>query len=452
MSSDVERASPPIGGIEDLVALIAAGAKKGTLRVGTEHEKLPFFRRTLGPVGYDDGIRPLLLGLAGRGWTPEPEATRPIALKRGQASVTLEPGGQFELSGAPFVSIHETAAELHAHMLELSAVAAPLGIAFAGLGFRPFESTASMPWMPKPRYQVMRDYLPKKGAAALEMMLLSATVQANLDFVSEADMAQKMRCSMSISPVVAAMFACSPYVDGLWRGRRTRRYAMWRQVDVDRCGLLPFVFAEDFGYRHYVEWALDVPMFFLRRGGVYLPLEGVTFRHFIEHGLEGERATIADFENHLSTLFPEVRLKTHLEVRSADAGPMALAIALPAFWKGILYDAESMRAATALLAHLEFPERLAMQIAVAQDGLLAHGAGWHAGELARELVRLAKAGLSRQAVHNAQGEDETIYLVDLERIVESGRTLADDLVERHGAGPFDEPARRRILEESALTA
>ncbi len=451
MSSDVERDSPVIESIDMLTALLAAGEKRaGALRVGTEHEKLPFFEDSLAPVGYEEGIRPLLRGLMKHGWAPEPDAEQPIALVRGGASVTLEPGGQVELSGAPLPSLHDTERELSLHQAELAEVASSLGIGFLGLGFRPFETTAEMPWMPKPRYAVMRDYLPRHGGAALEMMLLSATVQANFDYQSEADMAAKMRCAMSVSPIVAALFAASPFEAGLWRGRRTRRYAMWRDVDPDRCGLLPFVFEDDFGYRRYVEWALDVPMFFLRRGGAYEPLSGVTFRRFLESGLHGERATVADFENHLSTLFPEVRLKTYLEVRSADAGPLGMVLALPALWKGLLYDEEARRAATALLAHLSFTERLAMQVAVAQDGLAAHGPGWHAHDLAGELVRLARAGLRRQAVRDAQGADEQRFLEPLEGVVASRNTLADELVARLGPGPFDAATRRDLVEALRL--
>jgi glutamate--cysteine ligase len=450
MSSDVERASPALRSVEDMVALLRAGEKPaGALRVGTEHEKLPYRTRTLSAVPYDDGIRLLLRGLIERGWAPEPDAEQPIALRRGRASVTLEPGGQFELSGAPLASIHETRDELRHHLTELLEVARPLGIAFAGIGFRAFETTDEMPWMPKPRYRVMRAYLPKRGDAALEMMLLSATVQANFDYVSEIDMAAKMRCAMSVSPVVAALFAASPFMHGAWRGFRTRRYAMWRDVDRERCGLLPFVF-DDFGYRDYVEWALDVPMFFLRRAGEYRALEGVTFRRFFTEGLGGERATVADFENHLSTLFPEVRLKTYLEVRSADAASLPMAIALPALWKGLLYDAEACAAATKLLSHLAFSERLGMQIAIAQDGLAAHGARWHAGELAREIVRLAREGLARQAVRDATGKDESVYLEPLEEIARTRRTLADELILRFGAGPYDEATRRQIYESVTL--
>ncbi len=447
MSQDVERPSPVVTSVDELVELIAGGEKPSAQhKVGTEHEKLPYFERDLRPVDYDGGIGPILKALMRFGWAPEPDAERPIALKRGAASVTLEPGGQLELSGAPLASVHETAAELGQHLAEVRAVSEPLGIRYAALGFRPLDTTGEMPWMPKERYRIMRAYLPTRGKAALEMMLLSATVQANFDYASEADMADKLRVAMSISPVVAALFACSPYEARRFLGRRTRRYAMWRDVDPDRCGLLRFVLEGDFGYRDYVEWALDVPMFFVRRGGRYVE-DHRSFRRFLAEGLDGQRATLADFENHLSTLFPEVRLKTFLEVRSADASTPEMALALVALWKGILYDSAARGAALRLLSDLSFAERLGMQIAVAQDGLSAHGVAWHAGELARELVRLAGEGLQRQACKDADGKhaDETLYLAPLHELVAERTTRADRLLMRYGAGPLSDAEARALL-------
>jgi glutamate--cysteine ligase len=444
MSSDVERPSPIVSSADELVALIKSGEKR-ELRVGTEHEKLPYFVKDLSPVSYDAGIRPVLLGLAEKfGWQPEPDAQKPIALKRGKASVTLEPGGQLELSGAPLLTVHETHDELMRHLDEVHAVSEPLGIRYAALGFRPVDLTSAMPWMPKERYRIMRNYLPTRGGAALEMMLLSATVQANFDYVSEADMADKLRTAMGISPIVAALFACSPYEGGQFRGRRTRRYAMWRDVDPDRCGLLEFVFTREFGYRDYVEWALDVPMFFVRKGGAYVETHR-TFRDYMQEG----GATLADFENHLSTLFPEVRLKTILEVRSADAGRPGMAVGLTAFWTGILYDAQARAAAWALVKDLSFAERLSMQIAVAQDGLEAHSAGWHARDLARELVRLSAEGLKRRHQLDAQGRDETRYLEPLQHWADAGHTKADELLARFGAGPLSESSLRALLADEA---
>lgn len=453
MSSDVERASPPIASIDDLVDLLRLGEKRGDLRVGAEHEKLPFVEATLRPADYEHGIRPLLLGLTKYGWEPEPDAERPIALSRGGARITLEPGGQFELSGAPQPTMHDIASELYEHLVELFAVSAPLGLRCSSLALRPRESARTAPWMPKPRYEVMREYLPNKGRRGLDMMLLTATVQANFDFTSEADMAAKMRTAMAVSPVVAAMSANSPYALGEWSGYRSQRYAVWREVDPDRCGLLPFVFEPGFGYRDYVEWALDVPMIFVRRGGVYVAGDGVrTFRQFWREGHDGDRATIADFQNHLSTLFPEVRLKSYLEVRSADACPPVYSLGLIALWKGLLYDAAALAEAYALVADRSFGERQAMQLAAAQDGLVGHGPGWHLGELASELVRLARQGLARQSQTDLLGRDETIYLGPLEELVQSRQTLADRMVAKHGAGPLDEETLRVLISGTACQA
>jgi glutamate--cysteine ligase len=453
MSSDVERASPPITSVDELVDLLRSGEKSGDLRVGAEHEKLPFVEATLAPADYEHGIKPLLLALTRYGWEPKPDLEQPISLSRGGASITLEPGGQFELSGAPQPTMHDVASELYEHLVELFAVSAPLGLRCSSLALRPRESTATAPWMPKPRYEVMRDYLPKKGRRGLDMMLLTATVQANFDFTSEADMATKMRTAMAVSPVVAAISANSPYSLGSWSGYRSRRYAVWREVDPDRCGLLPFVFEPDFGYRDYVEWALDVPMIFVRRGGAYVEGDGVrTFRQFWGEGQNGDQATLADFQNHLSTLFPEVRLKSYLEVRSADACPPIYSLGLIALWKGLLYDPAACADAFALVADLSFAERQAMQFAAAQDALGGHGPGWHLGELASELVRLARQGLARQARTDLLGRDETIYLGPLEELVHTRQTLADRMVARHGAGPLDEQTLRLLISGTACQA
>lgn len=452
MSLDSEWNAPVIESLDDLIGYFrAAEAPPEQVRVGIEYEKLPFFTRDLAPVPYEGGIHDVLQRLRRYGWRPAGALAPLVALERGESQITLEPGGQFEHASAPQRNLHLVAEEVARHTRELVEVGAELGVGFSTLGFRPFESTDDMPWMPKARYRVMREYLPTRGGAALEMMLLSATVQASFDFTSEADMADKVRCAMAVSPIVAAMFANSPFVRGAWHGRRSRRYAMWRDVDPDRCGLLPFVFDDDFGYRRYVEWALDVPMFFLRRGGKYLDVGHMSFRRFLEEGFAGERANGADFVNHLSTLFPEVRLKRFIEVRSADCAPAPLALALAALWKGLLYDVEARSAASALTSSLSFAELEAMQIAVAQDGLRARGPGYEALELARELVRLARRGLSRHGERNARGEDESCYLAPLEVFLDAGETLADRAVARFGAGPWDEATRRRILLESVLS-
>lgn len=446
MSKDYERDAPPATDLEQLAGILAEGEKSPSdQRVGIEIEKLPYWRATSAPVEYEGGVRRVLEGLVPSGWRPILEAGVPIALERAGASVSLEPGGQIELSGAPRSSVHAVAAEVREHERALVSVGDALGIGFATWGFRPFETPSEVPWMPKERYRLMRGYLPRRGDRALEMMQLSATVQANFDYVSEADMVEKMRAAMGISPIVAAMFANSPFERGRWLGRRSRRYAMWRDVDPDRSGLLPFVFDEGFGYRRYVEWAVRAPMFFIRRAGQYVDVRGLTFERFMRDGYNGERASLADFESALSMLFPEVRLKRHLEVRGADSAPIPMALGLVAFWKGILYDDVARRAAIALTRDFTFTEREAQQLKAAQEGLAGHGARWHLGELARELVRHARAGLVRQDVQDDAGRNEAMFLAPLEEVVTTGETLADRAVRRFGAGPWDDKTRAELM-------
>lgn len=452
MSRDFEAASGRISGVDELIATFREGEKpRDQFRIGAEYEKLPYWLRDGGPVPYDGGIGALLVALQRYGWKPtggEPL----VALERDGASVSLEPGGQFELSGATLRTMHEVAAELERHKAELIEVGRELGIGFSTWGFRPFERTTDMPWMPKDRYRIMRDHLGARGSGGHEMMLLSATVQGNFDFSSEADMARKMRAAMGVSPVVAAIFANSPFESGAWGGRRTRRYAMWRNVDRDRTGLLPFVFADDFGYRDYLEWALDVPMFFLRREGRYLPVEGLTFRQYMERGWNGEHANMTDFENHISALFPEVRLKRFVEVRCGDSVPAPLALAMIALWKGLLYDDEALAAVTALMAPFSMPEREAMQIAAAQDGLRGRAPTFDLGELAEEVVRLATAGLRRAGAKDAQGRDEAHFLAPLSPMIASRTTRADLAIATYGSGPWDQQTKLRILGDGAYGA
>lgn len=446
MSSDSERSGPPIGSIEDLVALFAAGEKSAdNLRVGTEHEKLPFHVDTLQPVAYDRGICEILTGMGKFGWQPVEERGAVVELRRDGARVTLEPGGQLELSGVPVATIHQTAAELDKHLHEVQQIAEPLGIAFSHSGMRPLESAAQMPWMPRERHQVMRDYLPKRGRLAHDVMLLTSSVQVNFDYCSEADMVAKMRCAMGISPVIAALFANSPFAHGQWRGRRSQRYASWQEFDPARCGLLSCVFAEDFGYRRYINYIFDVPVMFLRRNGRYVSVDGRPFRDFLASAGAEQSVTVADFENQLSCIFPEVRLKTFLEVRSADNGSQATALAISSLWKGLLYDDQARRDAYGLVENLSFSERLAMQRAAAQDGLRGHGPAWHLGELAQELLRLAKDGLRRQGCVDEKGRDESLYLAPIEPLAAAQTTRADRLLEQFGAGPFDAAGRRRLV-------
>jgi len=437
MSLDIDKdSSPPITSIDDLVAIFRrAERQRADWKVGMEHEKFGFVDHTPTPVAYEGprGIRAVLERFARFGFEPWLEEGKPIAGRMPGATLSLEPGGQLELSGRPFATVHEAREEFLQHIAQAKAIGAELGISWVAAGYRPFGTTATAPWMPKVRYGVMKEYMPTRGRLALDMMLMTSTVQANFDFGSEEDMVRKMRAGMSVSSLVSAMWANSFLVDGKDSGYASYRYAVWNETDPDRCGLLPFVFDEDFGYRRWIEYALDVPMFFIRRAGRYIKAHHLTFRRYLEQGLDGHRATVGDFEDHLTTLFPEVRLKTVIEVRGADVCDTEMNAALGALWKGIFYDAEACAAAEALLAGLPFEERLALQRDVAKEGLRARCSRGSVLELARELYRIAAEGLRRQGCRNAAGDDERVVLRAVEPVLESGRAPADLWRERwHG--------------------
>lgn len=447
--------SPLVESREQLIEFFARGEKPPErYRVGTETEKIAYEIEDLNAVSYERGIRDLLRGMTRFGWSPEPDGESPLALVRDGASITLEPGGQVELSGAPVESIHGTAAELRGHLKELEALCPELGIGFSTLGCRPLQGVDSVPWMPRERYAIMREYLRGTGTSGHHMMLLSAAIQANYDYSSEADMVEKFRCGMSLSPVLAAMFANSPYEANRWSGWRTRRYAMWLELDPDRCGFIPCAYEPGFGYERYLDWVLQVPLFFVKRDDSFIAVEGFTFKDFLADGFVHQgvvhRPTMADFELHLSTLFPEARLKQFIEVRAADSGPPEMAVALAAFCKGLFYDPESLERANEKLDGFSLEERVAMQRAVAQEGVVAHGPNWDIGVLCEELLALSSDGLVRQGCLDEEGRDESIYLKPLEKIVGERRTLADRLVERFGEGPFSQSESRRLYEETAL--
>ena len=362
--SDAE--TGPVPTVQDLVKHFHDGEKaEGRFRIGVEHEKIGVALRPDGvfPLPYEDAdpkapqIRALLAALVERGWKPLSEGDNIIALRKDGSSITLEPGGQFELSGPPLETAVAAARQVDEHMAELLPIADAMNIAFIAVGFRPLGTWDDVPWMPKGRYRVMREYLPKHGTLGVEMMKRTATVQANLDYRSEEDALQKMRISLGVSALVTALFAASPLKDGRPAGMKSVRAACWLDTDNERCGLLPFVFEGESLFRSYAEWALDVPMFFVYRHHTYHPVEGLTFRRFLREGHEGARATLADWELHLSTLFPETRLKQYVEVRSADSGPMAMIRALPCLWRGLLYVTESRDAAWALTRDWTFAER-----------------------------------------------------------------------------------------------
>lgn len=434
--------SRPIATVDELVAAFAAGGKpRAAWRIGAEHEKIGVVPETGLPAPYDGprGIEALLHRLAQRGWTPVMEGERLIALHRGDEKVTLEPGGQLELSGSPLVHARDIDAQIRGHLAELEGPSAKLGITWIGIGFRPYGTIDDVPWVPKGRYAVMREYLPTRGRLAHEMMKRTATVQANLDYADEQDAARKFAAGMAVSSLVTALFASSPLAEGKDTGWQSWRARTWLDMDPDRCGLLPFAFAAGSPaptlFRHYTEWALDVPMFFVYRGG-YRAAGGMTFRRFLRDGFQGERATRDDWELHLSTLFPEVRLKHYLEMRSADAGSLDMVLALPVLWKGLLYDETALADTLRLTAHLTFEERQALRAEVPRTGLATRvpgraGTGKTVLELARDLVAIARGGLGRVA------PEELPALAPLDEIVATGRAPADRVRELHRAAAGD---------------
>jgi glutamate--cysteine ligase len=432
----------PIEGKADLVAWIEKGAKpEAAFRLGTEHEKVPFRPTGLEPVAYegDNGIRALLEGLAARlGWEPILDDGRPIGLADadGGGAISLEPGGQFELSGAPLETVHQTEAETAKHLADAKAVAESLGFRFLTLGMSPLWTRAQTPVMPKARYRIMADYMPKVGSKGLDMMFRTATVQVNLDFSSEADMVKKLRVSLALQPLAAALFANSPFTDGRPNGFLSYRSEIWRDTDNARAGMLPCAFEDGMGYERYVDYALDVPMYFIKRGDRYIDVAGSSFRDLLagrHPALPGGRAIKSDWVNHLSTIFPEVRLKRYLEMRGADAGPPAYLAALPAFWVGLLYDNRALDAAWDLVKPWTAAERQALRDAVPGLALKAEVAGRSLRDVAREALAIARGGLQRRARFDAAGRDESRHLDVLDAVVDSGRTQAEALLERfHG--------------------
>lgn len=414
-------------------------------RIGTEAEKAGIQLDTRKPVPYTGprGIGVVLKRLAeNHGWTPEPEvAGGPvIALRRGDASITLEPGGQLELSGAPLPTIHMICAEFHQHMSELEAPSEELGIAWLGLGFQPLAKREDYEMVPKLRYGVMREYLPTRGAHALDMMLRTCTVQANFDYDSEETAVRMVQVACAASPFVTAMFANSPFVEGKPSGYRSFRSRVWLDVDPDRSGIPERVFDGKFGFASWIDWCLDVPMFLLKRQGKVVHNTGQTFRDFLANGYEGHRATMADWEMHINTLFPEVRLKRTIEVRGADGVPTALICALPALWKGILYDAKSLAAAWTLLADITPAERKALREGVPKAALETPFRKGTVGDVARALLSLSAEGLGRHGCLSRERRDETVHLQRLRELVEANQCPADVLLADWRAGGETEDA------------
>ena len=426
---------PPMEDTGELAGYLASGCKPpDRFRIGTEHEKFGFVRSDLSPLPFagEVSIQAVLRGLAERyGWEPMSEDGELVALKKAGASITLEPGGQFELSGAPLETVHQTCNEVTGHLNEVHAIADPLGIGFIGLGAAPSWTRDQMPRVPKGRYAIMRRYMATKGALGLDMMHRTSTVQVNLDFSSEADMVHKFRTSLALQPLATALFANSPLPEGRPNGFRSWRAHIWTDTDPDRTGMLDFVFEDGFSFERYTEYMLDVPMYFVWRDGKYLDASGQSFRDFLRGALPaapGLLPTILDWQDHLSTAFPEVRLKTFLEMRGADSGSWGRICALPAFWTGLLYDDAALDGAWEI-AKAWTPEQMRQFRAdAAREGMAASIGGRPLTEVASEVLALSRAGLSRRARLDAGGGDETGFLAPLEEIARTGRSFACNLL------------------------
>ena len=444
----------PIERFEQLAEYLADGCKpKEDWRIGTEHEKFGYCRDTLLPLPYDGerSIFAILDGLRSKhGWNPIEEGGKLIGLEKDGANVSLEPGGQLELSGAPLETIHETCDEVNAHLKEVKDIADAVGARFIGLGASPTWMHEQMPMMPKGRYKLMDAYMDTVGTTGKMMMRRTCTVQVNLDFSSEADMVQKLRVALALQPVANALFGNSPFFEGKPNGQKSWRGYVWQHLDASRTGMLPFVFDDGFGFDAWVEYALDVPMYFVYRDGVYVDALGMSFRDFLDGklpALPGETPTLSDWADHLTTIFPEARVKKFIEMRGADGGPWRRLCALPAYWVGLMYDQSALDAAWDLAKGFDAETREEMRVAAARDGLKAEVNGISMLELARETVAISEAGLKARARPGAGGlvPDEAHFLNALKESIESGQAPADELLHRyHGdwGGDLD-----RIYEE-----
>lgn len=414
------------------------GKPKSAWRIGTEHEKFLFRKDSFKPVAYEgwQGVGELLRLLEEQyDMQPIIEKGLIIGLKSDDGgSITLEPGGQLELSGAPLESLHETCAETGAHLRQMREITQQLELCMLGVGFQPLWQRRDISWMPKGRYKIMREYMPKRGQLGLDMMLRSCTVQVNLDYEDERDMVRKFRTSLALQPIATALFANSPFKDGQPSGLKSTRAEAWTDTDPDRCGVPGFVFDDDFGYARWVDYILDVPMYFLHRGEDYLDVSGLSFRDFMAGslpGFEGQFPSMADFEDHVTTAFPEVRLKGYLEMRGADGGSWGNICALPALWVGLLYDDGALDAAESLIKGITASDVEAARMAVAKDGLQAEMAGRSVHKIAHEVLEIAEAGLKSRKLLDSKGEDERKYLAPLQEIVKSGKTYADEMLDKY---------------------
>ena len=430
----------PIESHTQLAEYLEAGCKPvEDWRIGTEHEKFGYLTDTHAPLPYEGkrSIRAVLEGLRDRyGWAPVEEGGKLIGLTKDGANVSLEPGGALELSGAPLETIHQTCDEVNEHLREVKSIADAIGVGFIGLGAAPEWMHDETPLMPKGRYKLMDAYMDRVGTSGTTMMRRTCTVQVNLDFGSEADMVKKMRVALALQPVATALFANSPFFEGKPNGMKSYRSWVWRHLDEDRTGMLPFVFEDGFGFERYVDYALDVPMYFVYRDGKYIDALGMSFRDFMKGqlpALPGEVPTLSDWADHLTTIFPEARLKKFIEMRGADGGPWRRLCALPAFWVGLTYDSGALDAAWNLVKGWDAPTRQALRVAAADDALAAEVEGIRMHDLAARTLEIAEAGLKARACTGAGGmlPDETHFLNALKESVETGKVPADELLEHY---------------------
>ena len=435
MTSSPSKNKTPVTGKDQLVSYMETGCRpRDKWRIGTEHEKFLYCGESYKALRYDGdrGVRAFLEGLQQYGWQPVMEGEYLIALTAtGKGSVTLEPGGQLELSGAPLQNVHQTCSEINEHRKEVKEVAEELNMGLIGLGMTPNWSRDDVHWMPKGRYKIMRTYMPTVGSQGIDMMTRTCTVQVNVDFDSEADMVKKMRVGIALQPVATALWANSPFTQGQPNGFLSKRADIWQDTDNDRTGMMPFVFEQGMGFERYVDYALDVPMYFVYRNG-YVDAAGQSFRDFMNGtlpALPGQTPTLADWEDHLSTIFPEVRLKKFLEMRGTDSGPWARLCVLPAFWIGLLYDTQSLDACWDLVKGWSLEQRDSLFRSVPKLALKAEINGRAVQDIALELLEIARSGLSRRAALDSAGNDETGFLMPLQDIATSGITPAERMLE-----------------------
>ena len=453
MSRPPEDAGAPIESKDQLVEWFSSACKpRSEWRVGTEHEKFAFRLSDHAPLPYDgkDGIGAILEGLTRFGWERIQEHGNTIALVQDRCAITLEPGGQFELSGAPLENIHQTCDEVHTHLAQVKEVCDELGVAMLGLGFRPKATREDIHWMPKGRYEIMKRYMPLVGNLGIDMMKRTCTVQANLDFESEADMVEKYRVSLALQPIATSLFANSPFTEGKPNGFKSFRSHVWTDTDPDRCGMLPFVFEDGFGFERYVDYMLDVPMYFVYRDGKYIDVAGKSFRDFMVGKLEdvpGQTPGMGDWSDHTTTVFQEVRLKKYIEMRGADGGPWNRICALPALWVGLLYDQGVQDQAWQMVKDWTVEEQQLLRDDTPREALQAKIKGREVRDWAKDMLALAREVLRRRGSLDSSGNDETGFLTPLDAVAESGRTMADDQLAafegrwNHSVDPIFEEAR-----------